>query len=962
MTYHNNLFKKIALKASALAFMAISIHATAQQTSANLTKSGKDSLAVEKAGFNEMIPVLFGPSIPKRISTASVSTVHGNVLKTFNTPFVGNTLNGRLSGLLVTQNGSAPGNNDVPGMSIRGRQTFQDNGLVVLVDGFETNWSTVLIDEIETISVLKDAAALSIYGAEGANGVVLITTKRGQASGKTAINVSARYGIQSAAVLPKLLNSGDYAELYNIAMVSDGKDIANGLFKTPEIVDYYKNGTYPYLFPNVDWYSEVLQPNAASQDYTVTFNGGNNSAKYFVALGYADYNGLYANTDKRVLNSNYNHKRYNVRANFDVVINEFLSSEVRLRGTVLDKAFPNASEGTLWRTMALFNPFPVRTETGAWGGAQGYNENPVAAIQQKGFQIINDRIVDANVKINGKLSFITQGLKSFVQVNFSNFFYDTYGKTRGYAYDELIPRPDLATPSNPMPYDQVTRGSTDKNFVISQTSGNQYNRTTLVGGLEYEKAFRKHKVYASTMYLQEMYKADGSEMPFAKQTVMGRFSYNYNERYFGEISYAYSGSEAFPKGSRFGFFPSLSAGWMLSNESFLKNNKYINLLKVRGSVGLTGNDRSGNSGRFIFNQFYNNLGSYILGNNLGVNGTMFGQGTLANPDVTWEKAMKYNIGIDALLVEKLRLSFDYFFENRTDIFVPASNILPATMGVNAFNLNAGTVQNRGFELEAEWRDNIGKLGYYINGNLSYSKNKIMDMKEPPRPYAYLEGKGNPINQPFVLEAIGFFKDQADIDNSPKQMFGDVRPGDVKYLDVNGDGFIDDNDRRPIGNTAYPSTYFGLGAGISYKGFDFNIFFQGSSGRTTSLLDNGNIIPFLNGGVRPTQWVKDNYWTPERGNSAQFPRLTTETNNNNYRASTLWQRNASFIRLRSVEIGYTLPQEFLKRIRLNSVRVYVSGNNLATWDKINELEIDPEVNNMFVYPAMKSFNFGLTLGL
>jgi TonB-linked SusC/RagA family outer membrane protein len=958
MICHTFFHKKISLVAAAA--VALSLQAVAQ---ADLQKKSVDSAALQNSFFNRNIPVAFGPAQARKNLTASISTVGSAELKRINTPMVGNTLFGRLSGLLVTQSGSAPGNNDNPGLSIRGRQTFQDNNVMVLVDGFETNWSNLLVDEIETISVLKDAAALAQYGQEGANGVILITTKRGKATAKTNINFTSRFGVQSATVLPKVLGSGDYAEMYNIAMGYDGKQVSNGLFKDPSVVDYYRTGQYPYLYPNVDWYNEALKPNTSSQDYALTFNGGREDAKYFVALGYANYNGLYANTDKKAsLNSNYNLKRYNVRANFDVNINKYLSSELRFRGTMMDKRFPNANEATLFRTMALFNPYPVRTAEGTWGGTQGYNENPVAAILGKGYQTINDRTLDANVKVIGKLDFLAPGWKIFGQVNFNNFYYDTYNKTRGYAYDELTPRPDLATPTNLMPFDRTTRGATDKNFVISQTSGNQYNRTTLVAGTEYEHNYGKHGVYASVNYLQEVYRGNGSEMPFAKQNIMGRINYNYNQKYLAEFGYSYMGSEGFPKGNRFGFFPSISAGWVLNKESFLAESKAINLLKLRGSVGLLGNNLSGNSGRFIFNQYYTGAGSYFLGNNLAVTANMYGQGNLANPSVTWEKALRANIGVDAILFNKLTIAADYFTENRTDIFVPASNILPAVMGASAYNLNRGETKNSGGELELEWKDKVGAVQYYINGNISYAKNKIIDIQEPPRPYDYLKAAGNAINQPFVLEAVGFFSTQAEINASPKQLFGDVRIGDIKYKDQNGDGFIDDNDRKPIGNTSYPSTYFGAGAGFSYSGFDMNVFFNGSMHRTVSLLDNSNIIPFLNGGVRPTQWVKENYWTPERGNAALFPRLTTESNSNNYRASTLWQRNGSFVRLRSIELGYTLPANLLQRFHMTNVRLFVSGNNLVTWHKITEMEVDPEVMNMFIHPPLKSYNFGLTLGL
>jgi TonB-linked SusC/RagA family outer membrane protein len=927
---------------------------------------GKDTLQLKTTTvsfIHQPIATPYGNTVSQSQLPYAISSISGDQLKSINTPMIGNMLYGKLSGLYLTPNGSAPGNNDNPGLAIRGKQTFQDNGVMVLVDGFETNWQNLLPDEIASITVLKDAGALALYGLDAANGVVLITTKKGNPSSKTTIDFSSRVGIQMATVLPDFLGNDDYANLYNVAMVSDRKLISNGLFKDPNLINYYTNGTYPYLFPNTNWYNEVLKPSTLSQDYAINFKGGSEDAKYFVALGYANYEGLYGNTDKSgSINTNYNLKRYNVRANFDVNITNFLSAEIKFRGTMMDKKFPNASESTLWKTMAVFNPYPVKTEDGSWGGTQGYNDNPVASILQKGYQSINDRTVDANVKIIGKLDFITPGLTAYGQVVFSNFYYDTYNKTRGFAYNELLYRPDLATAANPVPYDILPKGATDKNFVISQGSGNQFNRTSILAGTEYNKTIKKGDLYASATYLQEMYRADGSEMPYAKQSVMGRVRYNWKQKYQGELGFALSGSENFPKANRFGLFPSLSAGWIISKEQFLENIKDISFFKIRASAGLLGNDRSGNSGRFIFNQYYNGIGTYFIGNTLGINATMYNQGSLANPNATWEKAFRYNVGFDIILWNTLTLTADYFREQRKDIFVPASNFLPALMGVNAVNVNRGETQNNGAEMQLTWRETKKSFGYFFSGNLSYAKNKIVNIEETPKPYPYLYAKGNPINQPFMLTAIGFFKDKAEIDNSPRQLFGEVLPGDIKYFDQNGDGFIDDNDRTPIGNSSLPNLYYGFEAGMNIKNVDFSFLIQGASMRSISLLDNGNIIPFLNGGVKPTQWVKDNYWTPEKGNSALFPRLTTETNNNNYRPSTLWTRDGSFLRLRNVEIGYTLPETLLHKMRFSKLRFYINGNNLITWDKINEIQADPEIFNPFIHPTLKSYNVGILLGL
>jgi TonB-linked SusC/RagA family outer membrane protein len=911
------------------------------------------------------IPVAFANADSIKTSIASISTVSGEKLRGLNNAVLGNTLMGMLPGLYIEQTAGSPGNNN-PGMLLRGRQSFVDNGFITLVDGFETKWSNLMVDEIESVSVLKDAAALALYGLDGANGVILITTKRGKESKKNTIRFNSRFGIQQPTVLPKFLGNGDYAEMYNTALASDGKAITAGYFSTPDIVNNFKNGTQPYLFPNVDWYSEMLKPQTLSQDYSLSIDGGNRTAKYYVALGYLNNQGLYSGIDsRRMLNKNLSLERFNIRSNVDVQITDWLLSEVKLRGTMEQKAGPNADENTLWRTMALFNPYPVKTPEGNWGGKEGYSANPIASILQQGYKTVNERTIDANLKLNAKLDFVTEGLSVYGQVNFINNYWSTYDKTRGYSYAELTP--DYAsivpgvTPEGVIPYISTIKGTTDNAFNITQGSGSQWNRTSFIGGAEFDRTFGVHHISASALYNQDLYNAAGSDAAYAKQALMGRVKYDFKSKYLAELGYSYAGSENFPSGKRFGFFPSLAAGWVLSEESFLKDNTVLTFAKLRASAGITGSDRVGSVGRFIFNQYYLGSGSYLLGGtNFDNPAPMYKEGNLINQNVTWEKALKYNIGFDAVAFNRLSVSLDLFEEFRNDIYVNPSAYIPGLIGTDFYSVNGGKTKNIGFEADLRYNDNIGKFHYNIGGRASFAKNEIVDMKEPVRKEEYLYGKGNPISQPFMLEAIGFFKDASDIKNSPAQLFGAVQAGDIKYKDQNGDGFIDDNDRIPVGYTSYPELYYSFDLNADYKGFDFSIMFQGSAMRSISLLDNNNVIPFLNGGVKPTQWVKDNYWTVDRGDNALFPRLTTESNSNNYRASTLWQRDGSFIRLKNIELGYSLNEKLLAKVKLEKIRLFVSANNLFTWDKINEINIDPEIRNMFTYPSMKNFNVGLML--
>jgi hypothetical protein len=353
-------------------------------------------------------------------------------------------------------------------------------------------------------------------------------------------------------------------------------------------------------------------------------------------------------------------------------------------------------------------------------------------------------------------------------------------------------------------------------------------------------------------------------------------------------------------------------------------------------------------------------GSYPLGGGLNSSASSIENVRLANPFATWEKGHKTNIGVDAVLLDKLSISADYFFEKRSNIFVDPEDNLSVVIGGRYSYFNFGSAKNSGAEIELLFNDNIGDLNFYILSRTSLVKSEIIDSKEQPRNEDYLYRKGNPIGQPFVLEAIGFFANQQDIDNSPVQSYGTVKPGDVKYKDQNDDGIIDNNDVKAFGNPGLPKFIYSFDAGFEYKGFDVSVFLQGVSGRTISILNNNEIIPFLNNNRKPTPWVMDNYWTPERGDNAEFPRLTTESNSNNYQGSTLWQRDGSFFRVKNIEIGYSLSAKASERLGIECLRIYANAANPFTFSKITEIEVDPEVNNPFIYPMMKSYNLGITL--
>ena len=903
----------------------------------------------------------FGQSVPVKTSTASISTVSGTTVRGINTPNIGNTFAGQLSGLSVSQTGSAPGNQDWPWLMIRGKGSFLGDGggdIKVVVDGFETKWNNIIPDEIESISVLKDAAALAMYGMDGANGVLYIKTKKGHQREKNRITFNARFSLQQPTIMPNYVNNGEYAMLYNEALKSDGKDISSGIFRNDYIVRYYKEGTHPYLFADVDWVGAITMPQTYAHDYTLSVNGGSKAVVYNVLLGYMNTQGIYAGTDpKRNTSSNWDLRRYTVRTNLDVEITKHIRSEVSLRATIDDKTRPNTDEGTLWKNMGLFIPYSVKTENGEWSGAQNYSENPVAAIQAKGYNSDNDRTIDANVKLIGNLSPFVDGLEAFGQVVFSNNYLSSYNKTRAFPYVEYISSVDLL---GFVDYSTVERGTSDNNYTISQPSGVQWNRYNVLAGLTYSNHINNgHRVHAAAMYTQELYRTAGNNMPRAKMGVVGRAGYSCLDKYIAEFGYSFIGSGEYAPGNRFGFFPSLSGAWILSEEDFLKESQHLDFLKLSTSFGLIGNDRMGSGSRFTFKQYYMGSGvGYHTGNGFNTTTWAKKQGSLANPDVTWEKSYKFNVALTATAFKSLDMKVEYFFDHRTDIFVTPSSYMSALIGADYYNMNAGVANNQGFEIELSYHNKIGQFGYFVAGRFSYAKNKVVDMKESPKAEDYLYLRGNPIDQPMVLEAIGFFKDEQDILDSPLQMFGTVQPGDVKYKNQNNDNVIDDNDRVPLGNPTYPRFHYGTDLGVSYKGFDLSVFVQGVGGRTVSLLSSGFMTPFVNSGVKPHPELAANYWTAERMEAALYPRLTTESNNNNYRASTLWQVDGSYIRIKNIELGYTFPTGFVAGI--TGVRLYVNMVNPFTISALNKFDVDPEINSPYKYPLMKSSNFGVSL--
>mgnify|MGYP002104265425 FL=1 len=905
------------------------------------------TLRVDTLLQNDINKVAYGMQ-PKWMTTGAVSSVRGNELKSF-VPNIANMLNGRIPGLVVQQWGCEPGA-DSPAMNARGVNTYgSGTGLFIVIDGFQSTeayFQQLTPQEIESITLLKDASATAIYGSKGANGVLLITTKRGT-SDKIKINFSIQSGFQQPLRLPEFLGAYDYATLYNEALVNDGKSP----FYTPMDLEAYKTGNDPIFHPDVDWYGTILRKAAPITNYNFTASGSNEYFRYFVLLNVLDDRSLYRKAGNvSDFSKNGTYTRYNFRTNIDVKLSKRLQGAITLGGTIEDKTNPGTSENTsgMFDLMSSIAPnaFPVYVSTGMYGGNSMYS-NPLGDLMQTGYTSYNGRSLQAIFQLKGDLGFITPGLSVNGAVGFNTYFKSYSKKSRQYARysvdrdnaDEII----------------YTTYGQNTSLAGDESSSSQWRDYSLQASLNYNRTFNGlHNIDAIYLGSYNDYVVTGTDLSYKNIAMGGRVTYSYDKRYIGEFSFGYNGTENFPKGHRFGFFPAGSLGWILSNEAFLKGNPILNYLKLRASYGIVGNDNIGGI-RYMFDQYYDGYG-YHLGNSNNVQDGLV-QGKLANPDVTWEKEKKFNVGFEATLVNKIDVSFDYFIQKRSNILSQPYRTVPDYLGISRPDINIGKVDNKGLETSIRY-NGIGKkdLTYFVETSLWYAKNKVVYNAEAIQENEYLYGTGRIVGQPFVLEAIGFFKDEDDILKSPTQTFTDVRPGDIKYKDQNKDGKIDSNDYYPIGYTSMPQITLGLQGGITFKGFDMDIFFQGAANRTV-YCGGKYYHAFQNDGKISS--IALGRWTPETAETATYPRLSSENNLNNYQASSFWQKNGNFLKLRSLEIGYTLPFQLSRKINLEKVRIFANGTNLFSLDHMDGFT-DPET--MSGYPALRIISFGLSIQL
>jgi TonB-linked SusC/RagA family outer membrane protein len=909
-------------------------------------------LTPDAGGLNEVVVLGFGQTQKKVAQTGAISSIGTKELKQSPVANITNALAGRLPGLIAVQRSGEPGY-DQSTLLMRGRATLNDASPIVTIDGIRKDYSAITLldpNEVENITILKDASATALYGVKGANGVIIITTRRGK-EGKAAINASVQRAIQAPVRLPKFLNAFDRATLANEAYKNDNPD-GTLLPFTQEALDAYRTGSDPLKYPNVNWMEEMLKPsNLTRADFNIS--GGSPMVKYFVNVGYVQQDGIYKAEKQPKYNPNTQYKRYNFRSNVDIDFDKNFSMALNLFGAIENGNYPKMSAGDLFDMLRKVTPnaFPVRYPTGMYGGNVSAL-NPLYWLNTKGYTQNFNSSLSGMVSATRKLDFITKGLFIKGNYSFDGYFRNSFSRTRN---ERLAIYKGAGDYNNP---DSYTYTGEDLPLSAPSSSFSQNRDIWMDLSLNYQRTFGNHS-FTGLLLSNRTQEVRGGDIPYVSQGLVGRVAYSYKDKYFAEFNAGFNGTDNFAKGKRYGFFPAYSAGWLISEEPFLKGSSFVDLLKVRASYGTTGSDRLYGR-RWLFISEYNSNSGYDYGDPLTwISGVT--EGAMANPDISWEISKKTNLGLEFKILKNLfGLNVDVFREKRNNILITRRSI-PSIIGVYPNNLppaNFGAVDNKGFEIELTHNNKIGQVTYFLRANTSFARNKILFMDEENKPFDYLKGTGNAIGQIFGLTAIGFFKDADDIKNSPAQ-FGNVLPGDLKYKDLNNDNIIDANDEGPIGHSEIPEIFYGIAGGVSWKNFDLSFLFQGAGNFNVMFSDQAAYEFVDNGNVMPEHLGR---WTPATAGTATYPLLHSGFNVNNHRPSTFFMKDASYMRLKNLELGYTFKNVRLtKQSGFNSVRVYANGMNLYTWDKIGG-SFDPETpsgrgNN---YPQQKVYNIGLSV--
>lgn len=921
--------------------------------------------------------VITGTGATKKISVSgAITSLDVNVLKSTPSSNITNALAGNVAGVLAMQTSGQPGKNTSE-FWIRGISTFgASNSALVLVDGFERDLNDISVEDIESFQVLKDASETAIYGARGANGVVLITTKHGK-PGKITIDAKVETSYNTRTITPEYVDGYTYANLLNEARITRNQEPVY----QPDELYIMKYGLDPDLLPSVNWQDVVLKDGAMSYRASLNLNGGGANARYFISASYVDEQGMYKTDEtlKNDYNTNANVRRWNYRMNADVDITKSTLLKVGISGMLKKQNDAGKGSDAIWNSLTGQNPIsmPVVYSNGYIPATDvsDIRDNPWVAATQTGFRQNWTNQVQTNVTLEQKLDFVTKGLRFIARFGFdannSNWINKIKEPERWKAERFRDDNGEIV----------FKRLNAEKK--MEQSSGGSGDRREFFEAeLHYNRAFGDHHVNTTVKYNQDSkiqtYNIGTdlkNSIPYRHQGLAGRFTYDWKYRYYLNFNFGYTGSENFASGNQFGFFPAMSTAWNIAEEPVIKERfKWLDMFKIRYSWGKVGNDNvgtrfpylytigtSGNYqwGDFSFSRYYDGL-TYM---------------NVASSGISWEIAKKHDLGVDlSMFGDRFSVTADYFSERRDGIFMKRGS-LPWGVGLqdgDQPSANVGSVSSKGWDGNFAFKQHLGDVSITVRGNATFSHNEILEKDESFKNFPYQYEKGYRVNQMKGLIDLGLFKDWDDIRNSPVQTaWGKVEPGDIKYKDVNADGVINNDDRVAIGNTSKPNFVYGMGASAQWNGLDINVHFQGA-GKCSFAIDGSNAHAFSRGqwgnvlkGLVDDRWIsRDISGDPATENpNASYPRLEYENQNgNNRQRSTFWLQDGSYLRLKTLELGYTLPKSIVNKIHFNKIRIFFIGTNLFTFSSFKLWDPELSKTDGGAYPISKSLTLGLTVNL
>ncbi|MBC8033736.1 MAG: TonB-dependent receptor [Chitinophagaceae bacterium] len=925
--------------------------------------------------------VVVGYGTQKKISnTGAQSSMSGTLLVQSPVANISNSLVGRLPGLFASQGSGEPGN-DQSTLRIRGVGTFNGSQEpLVLVDGIQVdNYNNIDPNEIENVTILKDASSTAVYGIRGANGVLIITTKRGKA-GPAKVAYTFNNAINSFTAIRAQMNAYDWANSFNQAIKADAY-LTGGAY-TPRYSDAdlqkYKDGSDPIFFPNVDWYKLMLRKNSIQQQHNLSINGGTDKVKYAVSIGMFNQQGLFNNTD---LNPDYDaqvrFRRYNFRSNLNFTVTKRFRIQVDMSSQTEQRSGSNGATASIIESIARANP------TVAPGVVDGKiivfpsGGNPLVGLYEPGYQREYRNFLNGSLRLDHDLDFITKGLTTHIIASYQNFNSQRFVNRKN-GVPAVIPYVPVRQPDGSIAFlPQVTDASYGSVETIRKN-----RRITAEFAIDYKRSFGKHNVSGLLLYNQQK-NVDPTYaflVPSGYQSYVGRATYDYKSRYLAQVDIAYNGTENFAPGKRFGTFPAYSLGWVVSQEDFFPKSEIINFLKFRGSYGEVGSDQIGanfltSNNRFLYRPTaWTFIGGTRFGETPGSLNTVLGalEGRGSNPDLTWERAKKANLGIEmSFWKRKVNLTVELFDEKRDNILATRQTI-SSIIGVPIPSENLGKMQNRGYEIDLTLNNNLGQFNYQINANYSFARNKILYQDEVNQLYAYQARTGQRFGQIFGLIDQGLFNTWEEVNDPKRPTYlwnnNKIQPGDIRYVDYNNDGKVDNFDQVPIGFSQVPEITYGFSLIASYKGFSISALFQGVSNVSLPYTRRFNSAFFDAIPSGAVDYLIES-WTEERYNAGlpiRFPRFSAGSNStavNNYQSSTFFLADASYLRLKNVEVGYTISSRILNKVGISSARIYANANNLYTWSKVYpgvDPESPPTPTNQEPYPLVKTINTGVKL--